>query len=505
MWRSRALVFIVSILFLFTFSFIQPVLSQAPKPPAAQKPAVSDADLDKLYTDVTTGEWDQAAHPAVKKIATLDTAPKAKLVPRFMKVLDSEDHAFAVEEALGAIGAPALLELLKAAQNETGARQQNAVGAIGKIEPKAKSAIPVLIKLSKTTDKDLRGWVISSLGKIGPAGPGALTTPQVVEIMMAALNDDVAGCDSVLAQYGATVVPGLRKILQTSTDIKLQGRAAKALMFMGPPAVPAVPELMAAVKNPELRETALYALVKIGPAAKPAASMLKKVVMKDPEYWSAPKSKYADDRPRMYAMEALAGIGTDNDFLIQAAKDGAPGAEAALSKVGPPIVPVMRNFLNGSDPAMKKMALRVLCGVGPKAEPVVPDLIQLMGDKDYAKLTVGVLACIGAASKPAVPALINALFDENQRFQTMLALEAIGPGAKDAVPYLIDILQGKPEFSQKPPPPGYTYKYGERAGELGRMMADLMDQDGAKDALTKIGTPEALAAVKEFEEKHKKN
>ena len=87
----------------------------------------------------------------------------------------------------------------------------------------------------------------------------------------------------------------------------------------------------------------------------------------------------------------------------------------------------------------------------------------------------------------------------------MLALEAIGPGAKDAVPYLIDILQGKPEFSQKPPPPGYTYKYGERAGELGRMMADLMDQDGAKDALTKIGTPEALAAVKEFEEKHKKN
>ena len=504
MRRSRALVF-VSILLLFAFFFVQPVLSQTHKPPAAPKPGVSDAELDKLYTDVTTGEWDQAAHPAVKKIATLDAASKAKLVPRFMKMLDSEDHAWAVEEALGAIGAPALPELLKAAQNETGARQQNAVGAIGKIEPKAKSAIPVLIKLSKTTDKDLRGWVISTLGKIGPAGPGAPTTPQVVEIMMAALNDDVAGCDSVLAQYGAPVVPGLRKILQTSTDVKLQGRAAKALMFMGPPAAPAVPELMVAAKNPELRETAIYALVKIGPAAKSAAPMLKKVVMKDPEYWSAPKGKYAEDRPRKYAMSALAVIGTDNDFLIQAAKDGAPGAEEALSKVGPPIVPVMRTFLNGSDPAMKKIALSVLDGIGPKAEPALPEIIQAMADKECRLFAISALMKIGPASKPAVPALINALHDENQRFQAMLALEAIGPGAKDAVPYLIDILQGKPEFTNAPPPPGYKYKYGEKLGELGRMMANVMDQDGAKDALTKIGTPEALAAVKEFEEKHKKN
>jgi HEAT repeat protein len=270
---------------------------------------------------------------------------------------------------------------------------------------------------------------------------------------------------------------------------------------MGPPAAPAVPELMLAVKNPLLRDTATYAFVKIGPPAKAAVPVLKKVVMKDPEYWSAPQGKYAEDRPRKYAMNALANIGVDNDFLIQAAKDGAPGAEDALSKVGPPIVPVMRTMMNGSDPAKKRIAMRVLAGVGPKAEPVVPDLIQLMGDKDYAQLAARVLAGIGPASKPAVPALITALRDEKQRMEAIMALETIGPGAQDAVPYLIDILQGKPEFTHAPPPPGYKYVYGERMGELGRMMSNAMDEWQAKEALTKIGTPEALRAVKEYDAK----
>ncbi len=478
-------------------------VARKPATPAATKPAPSATtteDLDALYNTVMTGDWDKAK-PAVDKIGKLDAASKAKLLPRFMNVLDNEDAGYTVMQAVAAMGAQALPDLLKAAQNETGKKQQYAVGAIGEMEPKAKSAIPVLIKLSKTTDKDLRGWVIGSLGKIGSAGPAAPTTPQAIDILMAAFNDDVAGCQSALANYGAPVVPGLRKVLQSSTDTKLKGRAAKTLMFMGPPAAPAVPELTEAAKNPELRETALYALVKIGPGAKPAMPVLKKVVMKDPEYWTAPKGQYAEDRARKYAMEALGNIGTDPEFLLQAAKDGAPGADASLSKLGAPVVPLMKKLLIDPDPKTRKIALSVLHGVGPKAEPVIPELILLMGDKEYVGLAISTLGSIGPAAKPAVPALISVLLDENQRYGAMEALKAIGPAAKDAVPYLIDILEQKPKFSHNPPPPGYTYKYGEKLGEIGRIGMKVMDEMGAEEALKAIGTPEALAAIQAHKEK----
>jgi HEAT repeat protein len=503
---SRASLLVVFSVGFSCLSLVQIAHSQARTPPVAQPPAVSDAELDKLYTDVTTGEWDQVAHPAVDRIAKLDHASKAKLVPRFMKVIDSEDHAWAIEEALGAIGAPALPELIKAAQHETGARQQNAITAISHIEPRAKSAIPVLIRLSKTTDKDLRASVIGALATIGPAGPGAVTTPQVVDIMMAALNDDVAGCESTLARYGAPLVPGLRKLLQTSADDELRERAVKALMFMGSPAAPAVPELMLAVKNPATRESAIYAFAKIGPAARQALPVLKKVVMKDPEYWSPPQGPRAEDRAREYAMEALSNIGVDTEFLIQAMKDGAPGAAAALSRIGPSVVPTMRALLSSSSEttAAKVSALLVLSGLGPKAEPAVPEILQSMADKKCRMMAANALIKIGPGAKPAVPLMIYALRDEEERDDAMMVLGAIGPDARDAVPYLIDILQGKPEFAHAPLPPGYQYVYGEQVGERGRMMATVLDQFQAEEALKKIGTPEALAAVKEYEAKQSK-
>ena len=67
---------------------------------------------------------------------------------------------------------------------------------------------------------------------------------------MAALNNNLSGCENALGDYGAPAVPGLRKILQTSTDSQQRMHAIAALSQMKAPAAPATPELTAAIENP---------------------------------------------------------------------------------------------------------------------------------------------------------------------------------------------------------------------------------------------------------------
>jgi HEAT repeat protein len=163
----------------------------------------------------------------------------------------------------------------------------------------------------------------------------------------------------------------------------------------------------------------------------------------------------------------------------------------------------MRIVLSGSDTAAKNKAMLVLGALGPQAEIAVPDMIQAMADKGCRVSAIKAFAQIGPGASAAVPTLIASLRDEGLRADAMTTLGALGPAAKDAVPYLIDILQGKPEFSHAPPPPGYKYVHGEAAGEAGRTIANVFDQVIAKGALEQIGTSEALAAVKEYEAKPK--
>ncbi len=489
--------------------FLFPLCAQTHKALAAAPPAISDAEVQQLVQAVSAhnwdnNDWDKIVHPAIKKIAALDLASRQKLVQPLEDLLDNEDLLGNAENALSAVAEPALPSLITIAQKSIGNKQKYAVGAIGGMGPKAKTAIPTLLSLAKTTDPKLRDYVVGALGKIGPSAPGSPTIVQTVNILIAALKDNIAGSDSSLGSYGAPAVPELRKILQTSTDVALRTNAIKAFAAMGAPAGPAAPELMVAVKDPATRVDAIWALNKIGLPAKQAVPILKKVVLKDPEYWIAPKNQYAEDYSRKYAIQALSKMDVENDFIIQCMKDDVPGAIDALSSKGVAVLPAMRAMLNEGDSKSKRMAMSVLSGMGAAAHPAVPDLIQCMSDPDLRQAVIRTLGNIGPGAEAAVPTLIHSLLENKVRFEAILALGNIGPAAKDAVPFLIDILQGNPQFTTPPPPPGYHYVYGEKAGELGRMMADVMDQYQSREALTAIGTPEALKAVKEYDAKNPK-
>jgi HEAT repeat protein len=100
-----------------------------------------------------------------------------------------------------------------------------------------------------------------------------------------------------------------------------------------------------------------------------------------------------------------------------------------------------------------------------------------------------------------VPDLIAALKDKDTRLGAIGALASIGPTAKDAVPALIAILNGSPEYSNAPPE-GYEYVIDKNTNsKLVEEMGDMFDQSSASNALKKIGTPEALAAAKIYDDR----
>ena len=138
--------------------------------------------------------------------------------------------------------------------------------------------------------------------------------------------------------------------------------------------------------------------------------------------------------------------------------------------------------LQDQDVNVRMNAIRALMLIGTPAaikaaEGAIPFLIQqLQNDQDkwVRMLAAMALGPIGEGAVNAVPALIQALQDQDVsvRYYAAYALGKIGQDAKDAVPALIQALQND---------------------------HNVRGRDSATIALEKIGTPEALKAVKEYQ------
>jgi len=138
--------------------------------------------------------------------------------------------------------------------------------------------------------------------------------------------------------------------------------------------------------------------------------------------------------------------------------------------------------LQDQDVNVRMNAVRALMLIGTPAaikaaEGATPFLIQqLQNDQDkwVRMLAAMALSAVGEGTKDAVPALIQAVQDQDVsvRYYAAYALGKIGQDAKDAVPALIQALQND---------------------------HNIRGRDSATIALEKIGTPEALKAVKEYQ------
>ena len=88
-------------------------------------------------------------------------------------------------------------------------------------------------------------------------------------------------------------------------------------------------------------------------------------------------------------------------------------AAEALSRIGPPAVPLLVEALRSSDLETRRQACEVLLRMGPDAKEAVPDLVRLLEDdeEELRKMAAKALGRIGPDAAPAVPALMRALFE----------------------------------------------------------------------------------------------
>lgn len=100
--------------------------------------------------------------------------------------------------------------------------------------------------------------------------------------------------------------------------------------------------------------------------------------------------------------------------------------------------------LKERDPVAEEEAIRAIGELGPEGGNAVPDLIQLLKDRnkqDVHKDAVEALGKIGPASKEAVPDIIRLLphaFQHGYIGTVLVAFRGIG---QEAVPYLIESME----------------------------------------------------------------
>jgi HEAT repeat protein len=222
-----------------------------------------------------------------------------------------------------------------------------------------------------------------------------------------------------------------------STEVRLQTRAAKALVEIGPRSVPALFELF---KDDEQSShlAAAGVLRAIGPAI--LASIVER--LKDP-----------DRRIRRGAAQTIAKFGGEAKNAVPALLVALNEAVlrsyvvSALAEIGTeskPAVPQLTKLLNDDSYAVRDGAIRALGEIGPEAKTAVPALAYLLKDSDETiRCTAAlVLGKIGTAAMPAAPALRLALNDTDRSFarDAAAALAKIDPHAEDAIALLIDFL-----------------------------------------------------------------
>lgn len=304
---------------------------------------------------------------------------------------------------------------------------------------------------------------------------GIEVTPATHEKVVTSLSEALRDADryvhyaasKALGNIGTPAVPALLDALHES-DSGVRYRAVDALGRIGDPAT--IPALVDALHDAQylVRYRAAYGLGRIGgptgiPALAQALQDAEKVV-------------------RSGAVRALGTIGTPAVPALAEALYNADSlvrylAAEALYDIGnPAAVPALSEALRDTDSGVREKATQALAHIGTST--AIPALAEALRDTDSGVryTAVGALGRIG--NPAAIPALLDALHDADSRMRSAAA-QALGSiGDPAAVPALIERLvdTNKASFSKS------------------RVC------DDAVAALEKIGTPEALEAVRRWRE-----
>ncbi len=298
--------------------------------------------------------------------------------------------------------------------------RREAVKALAAMGPEAADAVPTLIKATRDDNAEVRYWAVEGLRRMGPAAKEAGPA------LLLVLADDQRPAQEVARQaieaIGPAAVPLLLNAL-ADRDPWVRSNAAEALGVLGggrerKKVVHAL-GLLLVDDTLRVRASAAWAVGKIGPeakdAAKPLVAALREEIRRDPNFAGA------EQRTRMqsmvFALGALGPKAADGvPALMTVLNDGSEplqvAAATALAGIGEPAVKPLGTAVQSPVPAVRQEAARALRLIGPKAEPAVPALIQVLentdeleGGHDAIIAVADALGEIGKKAKKALSAL----------------------------------------------------------------------------------------------------
>ena len=344
------------------------------------------------------------------------------------------------------------------------AAQQHASAPAPKPATASASAPETLVPDLLSPTPEVQKAALDKLGKLDKLAKLHIV-PRLIKELDNPDFDHYYGAIVALGNAGPVALPALTKVMQSEGGARRR-YAAMSIGMMGQKAESAVPVFVTCLsdKDMDLRLIVVDELPSLGPAAKAAVPTLITATRDENVYF------------RLAAIKALGEIGPGAEqavpFLIDALKDDVYGAGDALGGIGVPAVsPLLAVYKTTKDKSLIDRVASALGKMGPQAAPAVPQLMEALKDMDT-------------------------------RLGAIFALSSIGPAAKDAVPALISIVNDTGEFSTAPPQ-GYEYTLDKKSGisNAAEQLLDAFFEPAAADALKKIGTPEALAAAKAYEDR----
>jgi HEAT repeat protein len=358
----------------------------------------------------------------------------------------------------------------------------------------------------------------------------AVRQQEIIAQLIQALATDSNGnfAAQSLGELGEPTLAPLLKALHGS-DAGVRARASSALGTIG---VPALKDVTAVLNepSPELRCAAAHSLAGMRANAAPAVPALTALLRNGPL------------EVKKCVVWALAAIGTKaalvalrSELSDPALQDETLNALERMEKRASDATPEVLPLLKSDGPRTRTFAVRTLGKIAPPSPEVVAALIPFLGDADrYTRETaIASLGEMGPAAASAVSLLRKFLHDPSDtgpwvRANAAEALGKIGPGAVDATGDLIalwvdDLLYARRNAVEAvsrigpaavpalmaalhdPHPDirsGAAWQLGVfHAGEATSPLIEaLADKDptvqaAARQALAKIGTPEAKGAI----------
>ena len=368
---------------------------------------------------------------------------------------ETADSFFAASAETEALVRQRIAEL---AATRTEVRQQ-AADALGKIGPKARAAIPMLVLAAADPNPQLQQAARRSLAAVDANWALSKEAESVVANLVGRLGGrtSAAACD-VLTLIGAGAVPGLTVALgQPDSEGNRHAEAIRTLGRIGGPAteaVAAIADLLRAGPR-HVQRAAAVAISRIGPGAAPAVPALLDALGsadRDVRFCATQAlRKFPDDQPDALPLVQLLG---DRDDAIREA------AAETLRAFGTAALPPLIATLTSRDAWRQMEKWKEIAEVITNCEPrnrigfqdrrefvVPPSRFYQIEECEWvaSQRLQGAVSVIGELGPTATDAIsvVTELLEEREpcvRAAAATALGRIGVGAIAAVPALVRLL-----------------------------------------------------------------